>query len=81
MTGDEDSLLHDSASHHTRARSKSIASEKLREKNDWVELIPIEHVNSVKAKVEGSYTVHDSGNYILVFGRRNFSDMMVTQQG
>ncbi|KAL9537681.1 hypothetical protein MBANPS3_011556 [Mucor bainieri] len=66
-TEDDDALLHDSASHHTRARSKSIASEKLREKNDWVELIPIEHVNSVKAKVEGSYTVHDSGNYILVF--------------
>ncbi|KAL0144932.1 Oxysterol-binding protein-domain-containing protein [Mucor lusitanicus] len=66
-TEDDDSLLHDSSSHHTRARSKSIASEKLKEKNDWVELIPIEHVNSVKAKVEGSYTVCDSGNYILVF--------------
>ncbi|KAG1121939.1 hypothetical protein G6F42_011945 [Rhizopus arrhizus] len=63
---DEDSSVHESLQ-HTRARSKSIASEKLREKNDWVELIPIEHVNSVRAKVEGSHTVHDSGNYILVF--------------
>lgn len=60
--------MHES-SQPTRARSKSIASEKLREKNDWVELIPIEHVNSVRVKVEGSHTVHDSGNYVLVFGR------------
>lgn len=33
-----------------------------------VELIPIEHVNSVKTKVEGSYTVQNPGNYVLVFG-------------
>ncbi|KAG2231171.1 hypothetical protein INT48_002952 [Thamnidium elegans] len=35
--------------------------------NEWTELIPIEHVNSVKTKVEGSYTVESQGHYILVF--------------
>ncbi|CEP09495.1 hypothetical protein [Parasitella parasitica] len=52
----EDLSVHNNAS-HSRTRSKSIASEKLKEKNDWMELIPIEPVNSLKAKVEGSYTV------------------------
>jgi hypothetical protein len=45
----------------------------LREKDDWIELIPIEHVNPVKAKVEGSYTVRNAGNFILVFGMKHAS--------
>lgn len=53
---------------HKRSRSKLLASEKLREMNEWTELIPIEQVNSVKTKVEGSYTVESPGHYILVFG-------------
>ncbi|KAI7905217.1 Oxysterol-binding protein-domain-containing protein [Cokeromyces recurvatus] len=51
----------------SRSRSKSIASEKLKERVDLVEIIPIEYINSAKTKIEGSYTVHDPGNYILVF--------------
>jgi hypothetical protein len=54
---------------YSRPRSKSIASEKLKEAESFVEVIPIEHVNSVKAKIEGSYTVNEPGSYILVFGK------------
>lgn len=53
---------------HNKPRSKSLVSEKLEEMNEWTELIPIEHVNSVKTKVEGSYTVESPGHYVLVFG-------------
>jgi hypothetical protein len=54
---------------YSRPRSKSIASEKLKEAESFVEVIPIEHVNSVKAKIEGSYTANEPGSYILVFGK------------
>ncbi|KAI8984223.1 Oxysterol-binding protein-domain-containing protein [Mycotypha africana] len=66
-TEDETSSVNSVATTHSRPRSKSVASEKLKEREDWVELVPIEYVNSVKTKVEGSYTVQESGNYILVF--------------
>ncbi|KAG0171880.1 hypothetical protein DFQ28_006578 [Apophysomyces sp. BC1034] len=50
-----------------RPRAKSTASNKLREQEDFVEVIPIDHCNSADIKVEGSYVVHQPGNFVLVF--------------
>lgn len=46
-----------------------MASIKLKEQEDLIEVIPIQHCTSANIKVEGNYTVKIPGNYILVFGK------------
>ncbi|KAF7726883.1 hypothetical protein EC973_008390 [Apophysomyces ossiformis] len=57
---------HFASSVRTRPRAKSIASTKLKEQG-LEEILPIQDTNSSKTKVEGSLTVEDPGNYVLVF--------------
>ncbi|KAG0163631.1 hypothetical protein DFQ28_011405 [Apophysomyces sp. BC1034] len=58
---------HFASSVRTRPRAKSVASTKLKEQG-LDEILPIQDTNSSKVKVEGSFTVEESGNYVLVFG-------------
>lgn len=37
--------------------------------NDFVELIPIDQVNSSKESITGSYLAEEPGNYVLIFGK------------
>ena len=36
--------------------------------NDFIELIPIDQVNSSKETIVGSYLAEEVGNYVLIFG-------------
>ena len=56
-----------------RSKSGSLASVKLKEQGDLIEVLPIQHCISANIKVEGSYTAQEPGNYILVFGKKNYS--------
>ncbi|KAG0170426.1 hypothetical protein DFQ28_002139 [Apophysomyces sp. BC1034] len=47
-------------------RRKSMASINLIDK-DFVEIIPVGHVNSSSQSVSGSYTTEEPGNYVLIF--------------
>lgn len=53
----------------SRPRSKSVATIKLKE-HGLDEIIPIQHTQSRDHKVEGTYSVEEPGNYVLVFGKR-----------
>ncbi|KAI9032632.1 Oxysterol-binding protein-domain-containing protein [Phycomyces nitens] len=50
-----------------RPRSKSLAKDKLKEKGELEEIIPIEHYNSSSNKTSGSFVVQEPGYYVLVF--------------
>ncbi|KAI7886434.1 hypothetical protein K492DRAFT_233447 [Lichtheimia hyalospora FSU 10163] len=50
-----------------KGAKSSMASIKLKEQEDLIEVIPIQHCTSANIKVEGNYTVNIPGNYILVF--------------
>ena len=52
-----------------RSKSGRLASVKLKEQGDLIEVLPIQHCVSANIKVEGSYIVQEPGNYILVFGK------------
>lgn len=53
--------------HTNRPRSKSVATTKLKE-SGLEEIIPIQHTQSCDHKIQGTYSVEDPGNYVLVFG-------------
>ncbi|KAL9547865.1 hypothetical protein MBANPS3_005961 [Mucor bainieri] len=55
---------------HSRSRRKSSSAISVINllDNDFVELIPIDQVNSSKEAITGSYLAEDPGNYVLIFG-------------
>ncbi|KAI8147715.1 Oxysterol-binding protein-domain-containing protein [Fennellomyces sp. T-0311] len=60
-------LLHIKNNGIQRSKSGKLASVKLKEQEDLIEVIPIQHCVSANVKVEGHYVVQVPGNYILVF--------------
>lgn len=62
-----------SPSVHSRNRRKSSSAISVVNllDNDFVELIPIDQVNSSKEAITGSYLAEESGNYVLIFGMLN----------
>lgn len=54
------------SNHNNRPRSKSVATTKLKE-SGLEEIIPIQHTQSCDHKIQGTYSVEDPGNYVLVF--------------
>lgn len=58
---------------HSRNRRKSSSAVSVINllDNDFVELIPIDQVNSSKEAISGSYLAEEPGNYILIFGTQN----------
>lgn len=49
-------------------RRKSVLVTNLLDNKDFMELIPIDQVNSSKETIVGSFTAQESGNYVLIFG-------------
>lgn len=56
---------------HSRNRRKSSSAISVINllDNDFIELIPIDQVNSSKEAITGSYLAEEPGNYVLIFGR------------
>ncbi|KAK4514102.1 JmjC domain-containing histone demethylation protein 1 [Mucor velutinosus] len=54
---------------HSRNRRKSSSATSVINllENDFIELIPIDQVNSSKEAITGSYLAEDPGNYVLIF--------------
>lgn len=59
-----------SSSVHSRNRRKSSSAVSVTNllDNDFVELIPIDQVNSSKEVISGSFLAEEPGNYVLIFG-------------
>lgn len=56
---------------HSRNRRKSSSAVSVINllDNDFIELIPIDQVNSSKEAIVGSYLAEEPGNYVLIFGK------------
>ncbi|KAI8388923.1 Oxysterol-binding protein-domain-containing protein [Radiomyces spectabilis] len=63
-----ESLYSNNNAAYNRPRAKSVASIQLKEQG-LDEILPIYRTNSSNTKIEGSYTVDEPGNYVLVFGK------------
>lgn len=65
---------------HSRNRRKSSSAISVVNllDNDFVELIPIDQVNSSKEAITGSYLAEDPGNYVLIFGRQKGEGCILT---
>lgn len=59
-----------SSSIHSQNRRKSTSALSVMNllDNGFIELIPIDQVNSSKEAVAGSYFAQEPGNYVLIFG-------------
>lgn len=60
-----------SVNYRNRRKSSSAISVINLLDNDFVELIPIDQVNSSKEAITGSYLAEEPGNYVLIFGMLN----------